>query len=258
MAPVRGPCVRDPGPRCASAKRRIRNSTPLLPRREASTPLPCSPVFDSQARSMVYVCVPIRSQGRLKGYIAGLYDFAELIHSLLENQLSDQYAVTVRANGDAFRVPAGTAAAAPEEFERQAPVVVGNAVWSVAVTPSVAGLSTLHRSVSSYGVIASALLYVCAVFARISRRRASDLETVNAQLVVENQERRRAEERAAQLNRDLQPRQAAALPSPSPRLTPKKGRPPTYTLSSSPARGRFCSRLVHQPLTTPRKSRSSI
>ena len=45
---------------------------------------------------------------------------------------------------------------------------------------------------------------MCAVIARTSRRRAADLETVNARLVIEAQERRRAEERAAGLNRELQ------------------------------------------------------
>ncbi|MGO9256947.1 MAG: ATP-binding protein [Bryobacteraceae bacterium] len=163
-----------------------------------------SPVFDSGGKPLVYACVPVRSQGRLIGYIAGLYDFVELIHSRLENQLSDRYAITVTANGHAFHVPAVPKVAAPAGFERRAPVAVGNAMWSVAVAPSAAGISPLERSVVRFGVLASALLYVCAAFARISRRRARDLQAINARLLFENQERRRAEEKVAQLNRDLQ------------------------------------------------------
>ena len=56
----------------------------------------------------------------------------------------------------------------------------------------------------SFGVFCSLLLYVCAAVARTSRSRARELEAGNTRLLFENQERRRAEEQAAQLNRDLQ------------------------------------------------------
>jgi signal transduction histidine kinase len=162
-----------------------------------------SPVFDSEGKALVYVCVPIRRHARLIGYIAGLYDSAELIHSVLENQLSDRYAISVSANGHLFHAPA-VPQAVRSVFERTAPVVVGNAIWSVTVTPATTGGSSLERSVMRFGVLASAFLYVCAAFARIARRRAKELQSINARLEFENQERRRAEEKVEQLNRDLQ------------------------------------------------------
>ena len=162
-----------------------------------------SAVFDSEGKPAVYACVPIRRHARLIGYIAGLYDPAELIHSVLDNQLSDQYAVTVMANGRTFRVPA-VPRTARSGFERSAPVALGNTMWFVVVSPSAAGVSTLERSVMRFGVLASAFLYVCAAFARIARRRAKELQAINARLEFENQERRRAEEKVDQLNLDLQ------------------------------------------------------
>jgi signal transduction histidine kinase len=156
-----------------------------------------SPVFDFQGKSMVYACAPVRKGQQLVGYIAGLYDAEQLIRSLMQNQLPDQYIIVVTAGGRNFRVPPARESRAPAEFQLSEPVPVANAIWSVTVAPAEIGPSTLQQSVMSFGVLASVLLFICAVVARTSRRRAAALE-------VENQERRRAEERAARLNRELQ------------------------------------------------------
>jgi signal transduction histidine kinase len=160
-----------------------------------------SPAFGPDSKSFFYACTPIRTNGHLVGYVAGMYNAAEFIGSLLQNQLHEQFRIRVIANGRAFHVPATPATLS--EAERQVPMSVANVTWTVAVSPSHSGRGTLEQSVMSFGVIGSLLLYLCAAMGRTSRKRARDLEAVNSRLVFENQERRRAEEKVAQLNRDL-------------------------------------------------------
>jgi signal transduction histidine kinase len=167
-----------------------------------------SPVFEADGKRLFYACTPIRSRDyrHLLGYIAGQYDASALIGSLLRGQLPDLYIISVTADGHTFRVPQGAAGNGTPEFSSNAPVPVANSAWLVTLAPEPDNLSPIRQPVMMFGVALSAVLYLCAAVARLARRRAKDFARVNEQLVVENQERRRAEEQVAQLNRDLQRR----------------------------------------------------
>jgi signal transduction histidine kinase len=191
-------------PSLATVKTRDPALLSALNAAQATRTMAVSPVFDFEGKAMVYACTPVLKGSQPAGFIAGLYDAEQLIRSLMQHQLPDQYTIVVTAGGREFRVPPARASRAPAEFQLSKPVPIANAMWSVTVAPSEIGPSTLQQSVMSFGVLASALLFICAVIARTSRRRAAALEAVNARLVFENQERRRAEERAAGLNRELQ------------------------------------------------------
>jgi signal transduction histidine kinase len=178
-------------------------ATALAEARNGSGPR-VSRVFEADGRPRVYVCVRVRDHGRVAGHMAGLYDVKELTGTQLENQLPEQYAITITADGRSFSVPGTRTEGVHPGFAREAQVQVANATWHVTVAPAFDGSSGIDRSIVVFGVLGSVLLYVCAAMAKISRQRARDLGEVNAQLVVENQERRRAEEKVAELNRNLQ------------------------------------------------------
>jgi signal transduction histidine kinase len=164
-----------------------------------------SPAFESNDALLVYACVPVRRSGRLVGYVAGLYDFAILVRSVLENQVPDDYSITVSANGHAIHLRS-EAAYGPLDSARTAQFSLPNTQWSVILFPSNPGISTIRQLVISFGVLVSILLYTCAAIARVSRRRAAELSQANDRLVFENQQRCRAEETVARLNKDLQRR----------------------------------------------------
>src|SRR4051794_24104077 len=71
-------------------------------RRTDATALSSASDSDSAGKSFFSACTPIRANGRLVGYIAGMYDVAKVIRSLLQNQLPEQFRIRVIANGRAF------------------------------------------------------------------------------------------------------------------------------------------------------------
>jgi signal transduction histidine kinase len=164
-----------------------------------------SRVFESDGKPKLYACTPVIRAGKLVGFIAGLNDVTGLIRAVLEGQLPNNYSVVVTANG--WQIPVASSAQLTwSGVARDQPIVLYNSPWSVRVVSSGSGVATLRRLVISFGVLVSILLYACAAMALVARRRATELADVNSLLLVENQERSRAEERIGELNRDLQRR----------------------------------------------------
>jgi signal transduction histidine kinase len=164
-----------------------------------------SRVFESDGKPKLYACTPVIRAGKLVGFIAGLNDVTGLIRAVLEGQLPNNYSVVVTANG--WQIPVASSAQLTwSGVARDQPIVLYNSPWSVRVVSSGSEVATLRRLVISFGVLVSILLYACAAMALVARRRATELADVNSLLLVENQERSRAEERIGELNRDLQRR----------------------------------------------------
>jgi signal transduction histidine kinase len=151
-----------------------------------------SPVFGPEGNPSVYGCAPVYRHGRLAGFAAGLYDAARLAGAALEGQLPEEYSVAVIANGRRLGAPAK----GRREFEQTAPVAIARAAWLASVAPSSGTASPLRRMVILFGLVISGLLWGCAALMGLARWRARELQ-------VENEERRRAEEQVALLNRDL-------------------------------------------------------
>lgn len=167
--------------------------------------LALSPVFQAGGKLLLYACSPVRRGARVIGYIAGLYDAAGLIRSVLAGQLPEDYGVLVTANEHTIRV-ANRQEPWPTGGEAARLALPAAVSWSVQVLPSGSSVTYLRRLVISFGVLVSVLLYVCASMARLSRQRSVALARANTRLVFENEERCRAEERIERLNRDLQRR----------------------------------------------------
>jgi signal transduction histidine kinase len=154
-----------------------------------------SPVFGAGDDVLVYACTPVYRSGRLAGYAAGLYDARRLTAAALEGQRPEEYSVAVIADGRRLE----GSDSGRQEFVRSATLSLGRGAWKVNVAPDSAIESPLRRSVIVFGLLISALLWGCAALMGIARWRARELQ-------VENEERQRAEEQVAHLNRDLQRR----------------------------------------------------
>jgi signal transduction histidine kinase len=165
-----------------------------------------SRVFEIGGQPKLYACTPVFREGKVAGFIAGRYDVTGLIRAVLEGQLPNDYSVVVTANGREIPAVASSARVTWSGIARDERIEVANSYWSVRVVSSGSEVATLRRLVISFGVLVSILLYACAAMALVARRRATELADVNSLLLVENQERSRAEERIGELNRDLQRR----------------------------------------------------
>ncbi|PWU08835.1 MAG: hypothetical protein C5B51_07150 [Terriglobia bacterium] len=168
--------------------------------------LTVSRVFETEGKLHVYACTPVFREGRLAGFIAGLFNAAELVTAVVEGQLPDDYSITVSANGRQIPVKPHRASAKWAGFARETRISLGNSFWTVQVMPSGNEVATLRRLAVSFGVLVSILLYACVAMALVAKRKATELAGANQRLLVENQERRRAEERIGELNRDLERR----------------------------------------------------
>jgi len=165
-----------------------------------------SRLFEVDRKSKLYACTPVYREGKLAGFIAGLYDVSSLVRSVLDGQLPDDYSVVVTATGR--EIPAGASQPRNPRSSsgHETRIALGSTLWSVRVVPSGNEVDTLRRLTISFGVLVSILLYACAAMALVAKRRATELAAANQQLVVDNHERSRAEQRIGELNRDLQRR----------------------------------------------------
>jgi signal transduction histidine kinase/sensor domain CHASE-containing protein len=165
-----------------------------------------SDVFVAGGASQIYGCNPVKRQGKVVAFIAGLYDVRELMAAALEGQPPGDYSVVVTANGHEIPAIASSSARVWPGGAREAQMAISNSFWMVRVVPSEGEVETLRDSVVGFGVLVSVLLYACAAMALVARRRASELASANQHLVADNVERQRAEEKIGELNRDLQRR----------------------------------------------------
>jgi PAS domain S-box-containing protein len=172
-------------------------------------PAAISGVFkDENRKPAIYACSSVTRRGRLAGYIIGLYEIPRLIDSILEQQLPEDYQVSLAAGGQKIYSHHAGASARSLEGARRVEIRLPGAVWSAEVTLPASEIGGLRALTMGFGLLVTVLLYGASVIAHISRSRARELEQVNTALELEVGEHQRAEERVAELNRDLQRRLA--------------------------------------------------
>jgi PAS domain S-box-containing protein len=157
-------------------------------------------------RQALYACAPISRRGRIVGYVVGLYATSELLDSILDNQLPDDFSLLITGDGrpvHAFKAPRQHPWV---EGARTADIILPNAAWSARIVPSAADIVSLRKLVMSFGLLVTGLLYICTAMGSVSHRRAMALQLANYALQLEIGERQRTEEKVAELNRDLQRR----------------------------------------------------
>jgi signal transduction histidine kinase len=142
-----------------------------------------------------YACTPVRRKSVI-GFIAAAFDGRTLVESLLKEQMPGGYELRIAANGRtvaALPYPGGPSWTGGI---RASAVKVANRWWSVELAPARSDIRRLQRIIWSFGVIVSVLIYACAALALIYKRNESALR-------FEVDERSRAEQKIANLNRDL-------------------------------------------------------
>src|SRR5262249_53543546 len=122
----------------------------LLPIARSFDSVVISSVFAAEGHSSLFACTPIKRQGRILGYIAGLYDAGELVDSVLGDQVPADYRITVSASGRELGTPRKSAALV-RDGAQTAPIRLPNATWSVVVTPFADDVSTLRRLIVAFG-----------------------------------------------------------------------------------------------------------
>lgn len=130
-----------------------------------------------------YACVPVTSGGSIRGYVVGLYSAAELLNSVLSEQLPQDFQVSLSAAGRILyaQSEAGSDDECPD-CGRRVDVAVGNAAWTAFVSPSAHDIVVLRRLLLAVGLSMTGLLYLSAVTGQLSLRRATQLERMNAAL----------------------------------------------------------------------------
>ena len=169
--------------------------TALVKQATASASVALSLVVVRQGVPFFYACTPIR-RGHMLEFIAGAFDGAALIQSLLKEQAPRDYELGIQANGQAVATLKHLAGPLWREGLRSAEVKIANRWWSVQLIPTATDIQMLQRGVWGFGVIVAVLIYVCSGLALVYKRNESALR-------VEMAERRRAEETISNLNRDL-------------------------------------------------------
>jgi len=168
--------------------------------------LSVSDVFEVNGVIHVYACYPVKHGERLVGFVAGLYRVTDLIRSVLDAQLPDDYSVSVTANGRRIPAVAGSSRSVWEAEARQAGTSISNSLWLVQVAPPKTMVTAIRGSVFIGGFLISILIYACSAIALIARRRTAELTFANRRLLAEDGERQRRQEKIRKLNLDLQRR----------------------------------------------------
>jgi signal transduction histidine kinase len=139
-----------------------------------------SPVFGDAEKPLAYVCLPVYREGRRTGFIAGEYNPSLLLRSVAEGQLPDGYAISVLANGR--RIFTTGPSRSGSALESRADARVADMSWTVGLAAAGDQVFTLERTVSGFGIVISGLLYVSAAMARLARRRAKEVASLNRDL----------------------------------------------------------------------------
>src|SRR5262249_22117537 len=117
-----------------------------------------SQVFEQPGgRPTIYVCVPLLMHGARSGYVAGMYDVADLLASALERQVPADYSVSVIADGHELRV-FNARAAKTSAIEQTAPVALANVTWLVRLRAAPDDLESLRELVLGFGLLVTVLL----------------------------------------------------------------------------------------------------
>jgi signal transduction histidine kinase len=162
---------------------------------DAGRSMVLSDVAVRQGVPSFYACAPIRRNGVI-GFVAAAFDAPALLQALLKEQMPGGYELRIAANGTTVTVLPYSGAPLWDEGMRASAARIANRWWSVELIPAVSDIRRLQRLIWSFGVIVSVLIYACAALALIYKRNESALR-------FEVDERRRAEEQIASLNRDL-------------------------------------------------------
>ncbi|MBZ5620939.1 MAG: PAS domain-containing protein [Acidobacteriia bacterium] len=162
-----------------------------------------SDIFETpDVRNAVYVCVPLRKEGRLRGYVIGLYDASALILSLADSLVRSDYRISVRSGErEIYPIPPGSRAS--REESSTAPVTIPNQVWTLDLHIPLSYFREFKGLILTFASVFGALLYASVTLLFLSQRRSSALERANAALEDEMTRRKRIEAEVRDLNREL-------------------------------------------------------
>lgn len=177
-----------PPARKATAETEVKNLVERV-RRSGSPALLTA--FDAPGgETALYVCVPIKSDRQLAGYLVGLYSLAEFTEAAFRSRLPEDFQARVTSHG---RTIYSHLWQQPDGYTRNADIKIFDDVWTVSarlVNNHFVGFKSL---LSSLGILLLGCLYASALLVYFSSRRAAELQRANAELAFQMEERRELE-----------------------------------------------------------------
>ena len=139
----------------------------------------------------LYVCVPIESDHRIKGYLVGLYSMAELTEASFPSRMPQDFQVRVTSHGR--NIYSRMWQPQPNAYVRHMDIKVFDDTWTVSARLIANHFVGFKSLVSSLGILIVGSLYASALLVYFASRRAGELQRANAALAFQMEVRRRAE-----------------------------------------------------------------
>jgi signal transduction histidine kinase len=149
----------------------------------------------------LYVCVPVRRNRRLAGYIIGLYDATGLVSRLAKTGIPRDTAVTIGAGGQP--VYSTVSSTSPGPGQALARIELPGQTWTVALRMPLNYFRQFKGLIITVGVALAGLFYAAGMLLYLTHQRSSVVHRANDKLSREVSRRTCVEAEVRELNRDL-------------------------------------------------------
>jgi signal transduction histidine kinase/sensor domain CHASE-containing protein len=149
----------------------------------------------------LYVCVPMRKNQQLVGYIIGLYDATELVSRLARSGIPSDTAVTIATGGQpVYSTVSSTSSRQEQALGR---IDLAGQAWTVALSMPVNYFRAFKNLIITVGMALAGLIYAAAMLLYLTHQRSSAVQRANDKLSLEVSRRTAIEAEVRELNRDL-------------------------------------------------------
>jgi signal transduction histidine kinase len=149
----------------------------------------------------LYVCVPMRKNQQLVGYIIGLYDTTELVSRLARSGIPPDTAVTISIGGQP--VYSTVSSTSPRQKQALGRIDLPGQVWTVALSIPLNYFRAFKSLIITLGTALAGLIYAAAMLLYLTYQRSSAVQRANGKLSFEVSRRTRIEAEVRELNRNL-------------------------------------------------------
>jgi signal transduction histidine kinase len=139
----------------------------------------------------LYVCVPVRKNERLAGYMIGLYDATDLVSRLARIEIPPDTAVTISTGGQPVYSSVSSTPSRQEEALWR--IELPGQTWTAAVRMPVNHFRAFTSLIITVGTVLAGLIYAAAMLLYLTYQRSSAVQRANDTLIREVSRRTRIE-----------------------------------------------------------------
>jgi PAS domain S-box-containing protein len=148
----------------------------------------------------LYVCVPVRKNQRLAGYMIGLYDATDLVSRLARSGIPPDTAVTISTGGQPVYSTVSTSLRQDHALWR---IELPGQTWTAAVRMPANHFRAFTSLIITVGTVLAGLIYAAAMLLYLTYQRSSAVQRANDKLSSEVSRRTSIETKVRELNCDL-------------------------------------------------------